>query len=412
MFLKSIKPTNLLSFGPDTQELELRPLNVLIGPNGCGKSSLIEAISLLQAAPRELPAPVRASGGVSDWIWRGEPKASEARLEVVVENPNGNLSYATAAGNPFKAIASALENPDGNLRYALAFKESGQRFDLIEEKLEAKEAVGGRPFAYFELRNRQAVLLYRDVNEKNAFLKFRQDEIDPNQSILAQRKDPDHYPELTWLGEAFGRIRFYREGIFGRQTSPRLFQPADLANDFLAEDGANLALMLNRWRGEPKVKKRFLEALRRLYEGITDFDVRIYGNGIQTIVQEGNITVPANQLSDGTLRYLCLLAILCHPKPPPLICLEEPELGLHPDILPDLGKLLREASERCQLIVTTHSDTLVDVLTDTPESVVVCEKHDGQTQLKRLEKDKLTNWLEKYQLGELWASGGIGGNRW
>ena len=122
--------------------------------------------------------------------------------------------------------------------------------------------------------------------------------------------------------------------------------------------------------------------------------------------------MPATRLSDGTLRYLGLLAILCHPKPPPLVCIEEPELGLHPDILPGLADLLLEASERCQLIVTTHSDTLVAALTYTPESVVVCEKEKGQTRMKRLDKVELSRWLEKYRLGELWSSGELGGNRW
>ena len=111
-------------------------------------------------------------------------------------------------------------------------------------------------------------------------------------------------------------------------------------------------------------------------------------------------------------RYLCLLAILCHPDPPWLVCVEEPELGLHPDILPGITDLLCEASERCQLIVTTHSEVLVDALTDTPESVVVCERFDGQTTLKRLQKDELGRWLERYRLGELWSKGQIGGNRW
>ena len=122
--------------------------------------------------------------------------------------------------------------------------------------------------------------------------------------------------------------------------------------------------------------------------------------------------MPATRLSDGTLRYLCLLTILCHPNPPPLICLEEPELGLHPDILPDLVGLMRKASERCQLIVTTHSDVIVDALTDTPESVVVCEKHDGSTTMKRLDAGDLAHWLKDYRLGELWSSGELGGNRW
>ena len=410
MFIQSIKLENLLSFGPDAQELKLEPLNVLIGPNGSGKSNLIEALSLLQAAPRNLPDPVRESGGVQDWIWRGEPKAPSARLEVVVANQHDSQA----------------------LRYALAFKESGKRFALIEERLESKEAYSPtglfealrvfqenmenpghkKPYLYFEFQEGRATLNYRDANANTVRRKLKREDIEPDQSILTQIKDLERYPEITYLGKEFGRIRFYREGFFGRQTPPRLFQPADLANDFLEEDGANLALMINRWRGEPEVKKRFLDTLRRLYKGVTDFDVRIFGSAIQTIVQENNITIPANRLSDGTLRYLCLLAILCHPDPPPLVCIEEPELGLHPDILPGLGELLREASERCQLIVTTHSDVLVDSLTDTPESVVVCEKHDGQTHLQRLDKNKLAHWLERYRLGELWTSGELGGNRW
>ena len=65
-----------------------------------------------------------------------------------------------------------------------------------------------------------------------------------------------------------------------------------------------------------------------------------------------------------------------------------------------------------QLVVTTHSDVLVDSLTEVPESVVVCEKHHGQTEMRRLNRNELATWLDKYRLGELWTSGELGGNRW
>ena len=122
--------------------------------------------------------------------------------------------------------------------------------------------------------------------------------------------------------------------------------------------------------------------------------------------------IPATRLSDGTLRYLCLLAILCDPDPPPLICIEEPELGLHPDVLPKLADHLLAASRRTQLIVTTHSDVLVDAMSEQPESVVVCEKHHGATAMTRLAADDLQVWLQKYRLGELWIRGELGGTRW
>jgi len=149
-----------------------------------------------------------------------------------------------------------------------------------------------------------------------------------------------------------------------------------------------------------------------LYDGIDDYDVSVVGGTVQVFLQEGDITIPATRLSDGTLRYLCLLAILCHPNPPPLVCIEEPELGLHPDIMPALAELLKEASTRSQLIVTTHSDELVDAMTDQPESVLVCERDEQGTTLTRLNGKTLKPWLEKYRLGDLWTRGEIGGTRW
>jgi len=119
------------------------------------------------------------------------------------------------------------------------------------------------------------------------------------------------------------------------------------------------------------------------------------------------------RMSDGTLKFLCLLAALFDPKPPPLICIEEPELGLHPDALQLVTEALVEASESVQLIITTHSDALVDALSDRPESVLVCERDfDNSTQFRRLDTDRLREWLEHYTLGQLWRKGEIGGGRW
>ena len=392
MFMHRIKLKNILSFGPDGMDLELKPLNVLIGPNGSGKSNLIEVIGLLQAAPRELTVPIIAGGGVANWIWRGEQttpstsKPVDAEVEAVLDHPGGNQM----------------------LRHGLTFRETGHRFELTDEWLEGGLKVDflDNSRLLFMLQDGRPILHSENGIDQILFPLKRE------QSVLAQLRDPVRYPELTWLGDMYPRMRIYREWSFGRNTPARLPQDAALPNDFLIEGGQNLALMLNRLKREPADRNQFLSALRGLYDGLVDFDVIIEGGTVQVILQEGNITVPAVRLSDGTIRYLCLLAILCHPKPPPLLCLEEPELGLHPDILPGLADLLREASERCQLIVTTHSDTLVDALTDTPESVVVCEKEEGQTKLKRLDKDELSHWLEKYRLGDLWSSGELGGNRW
>ncbi len=383
-----LRLSNLLSFGPDAEGLELRPLNVLIGPNGSGKSNLIEAISLFKAAPQDLVEPIREGGGIGAWIWKGEAAPQTAQIEAIIENPKGNQ----------------------DLRYSLTFTQVGQRFDLSDERIENEQAHPDRegPYFYFAYLNGRPYLNPSGTGQRQLL----REDVNPEQSILSQRRDPDSYPEITYLGDALRKIRLYREWSFGRSTPPRLPQPADLPNDFLAEDGRNLGLVLNLLRTKPGVKKKLLEALRELNEAIDDFDTLIQGGTVQLFMQEGNISIPATRLSDGTLRYLCLLAIICHPNPPPLVCIEEPELGLHPDILPPLAKLLLEASERCQLIVTTHSEVLVDALTDSPESILVCEKPKDRTEMRRLERKDLAAWLERYRLGELWRSGELGGNRW
>ena len=413
MLIRRIKQTNLLSFGPDSEEIELKRLNVLIGPNGSGKSNLLEGIDILRSAPRDLAAPIREGGGIHDWIWRGKPE-STAYIEAIMENPQGPQA----------------------LRYRLGFVERGQRFELIEERIENERNDEGHeePYIYYDQTDGRAFLSYKDEARRDLrpeeiqadmeamfpWLRqlrlgrrdLRPEEVKLDQSILTQRKEHDLYPKLTYLGEELSRIRIYREWSLGRDSPLRLPQKADLPNDFLQEDGKNLALVLNSFQGKPSVKRRLLDALSKFYEGITDFHVKIEGSTVQLFLEEGDMVIPATRLSDGTLRYLCLLAILCHPQPPPLICIEEPELGLHPDILPTVSKLLLEASERSQLIVTTHSDMLVDALTNEWWSIVVCEKHDGQTVMRRLDEEKMAVWLEDYRLGELWSGGEIGGNPW
>jgi len=170
--------------------------------------------------------------------------------------------------------------------------------------------------------------------------------------------------------------------------------------------------MLNRFKSDPHVKPKLLKYFRVFYEDAADIDTPVKGGMLDVSLEEAGVSIPAIRLSDGTLRWLALLTILLHPTPPPLVCLEEPELGLHPDIIRPLAELLIDASERMQLIVTTHSDALVDHLTDIPESVIVCEKENGSTTLRRLDRRRLSSWLERYRLGELWRTGEIGGNRW
>ena len=404
MFIESIKLKNILSFGPDAVELKLCPLNVLIGPNGSGKSNLIEIVDLLLSAPSDISRPISRGGGVSQWIWQGKPDASSAKVEVAA-NPTGSQP----------------------LRYALEFTEIEQSFSMVREELEDIPTSGESPCPFFRRQEDRAELYQEAVKlkmhsrvgapierpvQRTEEPREKPFSIDRRKSVLAEIRHPQQYPELTNLAEGLGQIKLYREWAFGRTAPLRRPQQADLRNDALSADGTNLGLVLSRLRRVPETKHKILQALRRLYEGITDYEVIPEGGTLQIFIEEGDVSIPAVRLSDGTLRFLCLLAILCDPSPPPFVCIEEPELGLHPDMMPSLTDLLLEASERCQLVVTTHSEVIVDALTETPECVVVCEKVDAQTKLRRFDTNELGHWLKKYRLGELWTSGQIGGNRW
>ncbi len=119
--------------------------------------------------------------------------------------------------------------------------------------------------------------------------------------------------------------------------------------------------------------------------------------------------VGVHQLSDGTLRFI-LLATLLHQRGeslPPLLAVDEPELGLHPSALNSIAGLLQAASHHTQVIVATQSSALVDAFE--PEDVVVMNRRDGASTLQRLDAGSLQEWLTAYSLGELWEKNVFGG---
>lgn len=391
MLINQIKIQNLLSFDERGIDLTLKNLNVFIGSNGSGKSNFIEAISLLQSAPTLLARPVRDSGGIAVWLHKGT-HSPVAQIEVVTDVKNRNGI---------------------SIKHSLSFGAVGNKFDLQDERIEDKTPSNGEKIAYFyyKYQNNHPVLNVKTGREKRVERKIERIDIDPEQSILSQRKDPDQYPEITELARQYEKIRIYREWSFGRYSTPRLAQRVEGNNDFLDENYNNLGLILNGMNRYPDVKKKMIEKLKILYPRFDDFYVDIQGTTIQIFFTEKNYNIPATRLSDGTLRYLSLLAILYSPNKPSLLCIEEPELGLHPDILPTIAELLKEASEEVQIVVTTHSEVIVDALTASPEDVIVCENKNGATQMNRLCKKDLEDWLDRYTLGKLWSKGEIGGNR-
>ena len=240
----------------------------------------------------------------------------------------------------------------------------------------------------------------------------KQPDISTSESMLAAYRNPGGPSAITHTQRAFSDIRIYRGFDTSLRADARIGISSAGPKLPLEPDGSNLALVLQQldFHGPLKKVKDYLHTLSTRFE-----DLKIVAEGALTqlyLEERGLGKISATRLSDGTLHFLCLMAILFDPKPAPLVCIEEPEIGLHPEALALVGDALREASHRMQLVVTTHSDALVDRFTDEPESVIICERDfDESTAFRRLSKEKLKGWLDEYTLGDLWRRGEIGGGQ-
>lgn len=332
MLIKSLKLKKLLSFNDCA--VEIGPLNVLIGPNAVGKTNLIEVIALLQAAPTGLATAILRGGGVRQWLWLGDPVGERmATLECELQ----------------------LANYD-SVVYQLEFSENANGFVILSEQIASSNAAANNG-------------VYLDRAELSSSI------LSDTESLLSQYKNPRDPTPTTQVGREFSKIRIFREFKTGLQSATRYGISTHITNEALVDGADNLALVLHELDFQG-VHDRITSYLRRFCERFEDVKISI-GEGLARLyLREAGLVemLSAIRMSDGTLKFLALLAALFHPSPPPLLCIEEPEIGLHPDALQLIAEALIEASQSTQLIVTTHSEALVDALTDQPESVLVCER--------------------------------------
>jgi predicted ATPase len=383
--IHSIRLRNLLSFGNEGVEMELQPLNVLIGPNASGKSNFVEVLRLMSYFPRDVGKPITDGGGIAEWLWKGGEPNPEAEIETLFDSPHNRP-----------------------LLHSLKFKGENYFFKIVEETIKV-ENPGGVSVDFPYMNTEGKIYWGFDQITSAADLDFP---IAGTQSILQQIKDPRSHPELYYLSELLPTFRLYDDFDIRRYSPLRQGQSPMAAGDFLEPDASNFGVVFLNLKG--RIRKEIITKLKDVHAGAEELETKIEGGIVRVQLQEQGLyaATPPARLSDGTLRYLCLLTILLHPTPPPLICLEEPEIGLHPDVIHTVAELLVEASKRTQIIVTTHSDILVSALSEIPEAIIVCERDEGGTHLRRLDPDQWKVWLEKYTLGDLWRRGDLGGTRW
>ncbi|HUT03224.1 MAG TPA: AAA family ATPase [bacterium] len=389
--------------------LDMEPLNVLIGPNGCGKSNFMDVFALLkQAARGGLSEGIERRGGIASIQHRGGEIGLAFRLDFgsreLVAPSILCISYAVSvkARGTFPIVQAEEmwvpgwepENPDE--------PESGG-LETIEEMIMSRTS---------DKPNQAVLYMGPDGCPDVPPPQIKELESESELAIF-QVKDRAAYWRQYVILQTLENWMVYPPIDIGAQTKIR--QPETIRPGFrVFSNCSNAVAVLHAVSQTNKtVWAEMLDVLRVAYPELDDIRFPPEGGDGKVNLRwfekpfENEAGFSAEYLSDGTVRMLALVAILMTPDPPPLICIDEPEIGLHPELVELVAELLQSAATRTQVIVATHSPELVSKLK--PNEVIVVEKEDGATVMERLSEEELAVWLDKFRLGDLWTSGHIGG---
>ena len=350
------------------EELELRPINVLIGANGAGKSNFMEVFSLLNA--------IRL-GGLRDYVMR--------------------------CGGADKILHFGSKTTQ-QLSIEIGFENGKRKYNI---DLAPNDADGMFP------------------SNENVYTSVKQETVpDDAFSTLYALLGGDSEAGISNTDQRSGAITYVREQLFHWRlyhfhdtsaSSPIKKTVAVNDNHYLRHDGSNLAAFLYFLR---EVHWRSYDMIRRTVQLVApffdDFILEPLALNEDRILLEwrhrrSDDYFDAASLSDGSLRFIALATLLLQPKElrPSVIIVDEPELGLHPAAIAIIASLIKQVSTETQIIVASQSPIFLDYFE--PDDLLVTERMKGATQITRLIPAKYKNWLEDYSLGQLWEKNKLGG---
>ena len=368
-YIKSLSISGFKSIR-EMKDLELRPLNVLIGANGAGKSNLVSYFRMVNLMVRNALFEYVAKNGYSDSIlYDGEKLTSKIESRILMSIRDESYEYS---------------------------------FDL-------------RPYNnLLGIKNEILHWTRRRGDTEAPGIQFGTAD-DTTQSSLNDIKKRKAYPRIVPVWDYISNFGVFQ---FNDTTGSSKIRKKSLVNDnkSVFEDGGNLSAILYYLKEkEGDAYESIIEKIRLVYPAFEDFIIlpeRLNRDFLDWRWKEmgKSYELRSNQFSDGTLRFMALVTLLGLPKKdmPSLVIIDEPELGLHPRAVTILCELLKAASVSTQIIISTQSPSIIDEMD--PPDVIVVEREDNQSVFKHLDEKALEEWLTDYSLGELWQKNLLGGN--
>lgn len=354
-------------------DFELRPLNVLIGANGAGKSNFVQLFRMLNAmADKNFAKFILERGGANNFLFNGRKITPKLELELEF---NSRSAFS-----------------DGSNFYRAEFTPTVEDNFLLEE---TRQYAGHMPRSYGGPAEES-----RLQDEKN---------------------EPDKTGNFHGLGyfvyETIANWMVYHFHDTAASAAMRNYQIVEYCQR-LSDDAGNIAPFLLNLKNSDRAArqdsyKSIVEVLRLVIPFFDDFrlDIRKFGQAEKVCLswkQKGSdFPMQPYHLSDGSIRFMCLVCALLQPDPPSLIVIDEPELGLHPRALALLAELMQTAAQHTQIIVATQAPLLLDQFA--LDEIIVVKRENGASLFQRLEENEFSVWLQEYSPGELWRKNVIAG---
>ncbi|MDA1050571.1 MAG: AAA family ATPase [Planctomycetota bacterium] len=388
-------------------------LNVLIGQNASGKSNLLRVLEISQAAAKgNLGKYVQQEGGMESIVWDGQADKVRIRIKMTPLPPYSDpetdaLTYELELARLAKTSSYRIDRELLGNYYKVETGEMQEPFKLLER--DPRHAVvysmDSKRFQHIPTTTTTTTPYPSDVSRIEA----PEDSLSEEETLLSHAAGP--FAANRFVSEFQEELASWKihQGFHTHREAAIRASQVTRADTQVSPDGQNLISVLHSLYMSSRDFKREINAAMHSAFG-DDFEELVFppaaDQRIQLRIRWRSLRreLSAADLSDGTLRFLFLLAVLANPAPPPIIAIDEPETGLHPSMLPIIAEYARDASNRAQVVLTTHSPELLDAFGEEVPTTTVVEWRAGETTLRNVSGDELAYWLKQYTLGELYRS--------